>query len=107
MEIKVNTYTEELLEKLDKIFKRYKLRKSFNWLLDDTLHLCASYISNNNRYYTMTIFNNLYMSNFYIQIKCGNWLTRVNLHTFKPLTSEYKTIKEFIDFMESGEYRKF
>ena len=73
---------------------------------DDTLHLCASYISNSNRYYIVTIFNNPYMSNFYIQIKCGSWLTRVNLHTFRPLTSDYKNIKEFIEFIESGEYRK-
>lgn len=106
MEIKVNTYTEELLEKLDKIFKCYKLRKSFDWLIDDTLHINASYISDSNRYYSVTIFNNPYMSNFYIQIKCGSWLTRINLHTFKPLHSDYKTIKEFIDFMESEEYRK-
>ena len=105
MEIKVNTYTEELLEKLDKIFKRYKLKTSFDWFMDDTLHICKSYIGDN-RYYRITIFNNPYMSNIYVQIKCGNWLTKVNLHTFKPLTSEYKTIKEFIDFMESGEYRK-
>lgn len=106
MQIKINGYTTELLKKLNEIFKCYNLRTNSDWFIDDTLHLCASYISNTNRYYFATIFNNQYMCNFYMEIKCGSWLTRINLHTFKPLNSEYKTIKEFIDFMETGEYRK-
>lgn len=83
--------------KIDNYMLRYGLTLE-EWFIDDTIHLCAWYLRNN-RWYHVAIFGNPFSDKYYISVKCGNCITKINIRNFKALNN-YQNMDTFISSIE-------
>lgn len=69
-------------------------------LLDDTIHLSAWFFNRIRQQYHVVIFGNPFSDNYYMTIKCGYYLTKLNIRDFQPLT-DFQTMHDFIKTTEN------
>lgn len=88
------------IEKINRYLEKHGLMPD-EWFLDDTIHLC-SWFRKRNRCYHVAIFGNPFSEKYYISIKCGFNITRLNIDGFIPL-DQHPSLNEFIDAVENNE----
>ena len=101
--IRVNDAYIDAMKRIDASMKKHEMILDYDFMLDETGCVSASYIGKSKRYYRVTIFGNPYSDKWYFQIKCGAYVTKISLNTMLPRL-DYMAIEKFIVMMESGNY---
>ena len=101
--IRINDAYVDAMNKIDACMKKHEMRLDYDFMLDETGCISASYIGKSNRYYRVSIFGNPYSEKWYFQIKCGAYVTKISLATMLPKL-DYMAIGKFLSMMESGNY---
>ena len=73
-----------------------------SWFLDDTIHLAAWFFNRVGQQYHVAIFGNPFSDKYYISIKCGCYVTKLDIRNFEPLTD----FQSMYDFIKTTEKRR-